>query len=89
MIEVEKLRSFARIRHDFVKSELVRLLAPNGWFDLHVINEKGKVSINENYPICLPYSGQYLKGIEFAFSSYAASETNGYLFRERWLKVNG
>ena len=65
LIEVEKLRTFARMRHDFVKTELVRILAPNGWFDLVINNDKGKVSINGNYPICLPFKGQYLKGIAF------------------------
>ncbi len=65
LIEVEKLRTFARIRNDFVKSELVRLLAPEGWFELEINNINGRVSVNDNYPVCLPFKGNYLKGYEF------------------------
>ena len=65
MIEVERLRTFARMRGEFVKSELVRQLAPEGWVEMEINNDKGKVSINENYPICLPFKGQYLKGFGF------------------------
>ena len=65
LIEVDKLRTFARMRDEFVKSELVRLLAPEGWIEMEINNDKGKVSINENYPICLPFKGQYLKGFGF------------------------
>ncbi len=65
LIEVDKLRTFARMRDKFVKSELVRLLAPEGWIEMEINNDNGKVSINENYPICLPFKGQYLKGFEF------------------------
>ena len=63
--EVEDLREFTRIRHDFVKSELVRLLASEGWFDLEILGNSGRVIINDNYPLCLPFKGQYLKGFNF------------------------
>ncbi len=60
---VDKLRSFARIRPGKVWGELERLLAPEGTYQLKVIGDTGMVSINGNYGIPTPYEGKYFKGV--------------------------
>ncbi|MDG1841370.1 MAG: CotH kinase family protein [Crocinitomicaceae bacterium] len=63
--KVEKLRLFAVLRNKHVKSNLASLLGKDGWFNLEVSGNSGKISVNDNYPICLPFKGEYLIGFDF------------------------
>ena len=67
--KVEALSQFVKLRTGFVKKELVRLFDLNGWFKLNVLGENGRVVVNNNLPVCIPFSGDYLQGTEFYISA--------------------
>ncbi len=61
---VARIRSFSDLRNDHLWKELERLLAPKGTYILKLEGELGKVAINNNVPVKLPYSGKYFRGFD-------------------------
>ena len=68
--KVEDLNRFAKLRFDFVKNELLRLFDIEGWFCLSVKGNTGKIIVNGNIPLCLPYTGSYLLGTHFNVEAF-------------------
>ncbi|MDG2370530.1 MAG: CotH kinase family protein [Flavobacteriales bacterium] len=63
--KVQELNHFSKLRYDFVRNELLRIFDLKGWFSLTVKGNSGRINVNDNLPLCLPYSGSYLKGTSF------------------------
>ena len=60
---VDELKMFAKLRPKKVRAEITRLLAPEGEFNLTIKSDTGRIKINENYALTLPFSGIYYKNI--------------------------
>ena len=71
---VEHLNQFAKLRYKFVKKELLNVFNIQSWFTLSVKGDVGRVSVNDNAPLCLPYEGEYLT--KTTFSIYALDDGN-------------
>jgi hypothetical protein len=65
-LKVKELSQFAKLRYEFVKNELLRLFDLDGWFNLSINANTGKIIVNDNLPLCLPYTGSYLLGTHFS-----------------------
>lgn len=59
---VNKLRSFAKLRPKYMYAELQEVFGFSGYSDVQILGENGVVQINDNYPQRLPYSGKYPQG---------------------------
>ena len=84
--KVEHLNQFAKLRYKFVKKELPEVFNIEGWSTLTIQGEVGRISINDNRPLCLPFNGEYLQGTSFSvcalddgnfsFVSWSDGDTN-------------
>lgn len=61
---VASIRKFARLRNQHIIKEIKRLLAPRGTYILKIEGDSGKVIINNNNAVTLPYTGRYFKGFD-------------------------
>ena len=61
--EVNSLRSYAKLRPKVMWNQLQEALGLDDTFVLTVKGDSGFVSINDNYPIPLPFSGKYFRNI--------------------------
>jgi len=63
MEEVNSLRSYAKLRPKAMWQHLNTTFNLKGTFLLKIKGDSGMVSVNDNYPIPLPYEGLYFKDI--------------------------
>jgi hypothetical protein len=61
--KVAHFRMYAKLRHRYLRPEMVKLLAPKGMYTLKIVGDTGSVVVNGNYPIKLPFEGIYYKDI--------------------------
>ena len=61
--KVAHFRMYAKLRHRYLRPEMVKLLAPKGMYTLKIAGDTGSVVVNGNYPIKLPFEGIYYKDI--------------------------
>ncbi|MEC8603230.1 MAG: CotH kinase family protein, partial [Bacteroidota bacterium] len=64
--KVDHLNQFTKLRFNYVKDELLNLFSLEGWVKLKLGGNVGRVSINDNLPLCFPFEGEYLKGTELS-----------------------
>ena len=64
--KVDHLNQFTKLRFNYVKDELLNVFNLEGWVRLKFVGNVGRVSINDNLPLCFPFEGEYLKGTELA-----------------------
>ena len=67
---VDRVRLFARMRSKHMYKEINRLLTGKGTYVLKVEGDSGKVVINGNQPIQLPFVGIFFKGVELPVAMY-------------------
>ena len=84
--EVNSLRSYAKLRPKVMWQQLQDALGLEDTFTLKIIGDSGYVSINDNYPIPLPFSGKYFRNIplnikitsdsNYVFNAWNDGDTN-------------